>query len=114
MSRPERVAERIKMELAEIFIRELNDPRIGFITITKVDVSPDLEDAKIYVSVFGSDEEKLETMKGLESAKKFIRGKLGGKLELRGVPEIQFILDESIEKASKVWSLMNKIHDSDS
>ena len=114
MSRPERVAQRIKMELAEIFIRELNDPRIGFITITTVDVSPDLEDAKIYVSVFGSDEEKAKTMKGLESAKGFIKGMLGDKLELRGVPEIQFILDESIEKASKVWSLMNKINDSDS
>ncbi len=109
MSRPDRVGQLIKIELSEIIRKEVDDPRIGFITITDVSVSPDLENAKVFVSVLGSDEEKTNTMAGLEAAKKFIRGRLGPKLELRLVPKLSFELDSSIERASKVWGLMKKL-----
>lgn len=108
MSRPDRVAQRIKVLISEVLLREINDPRIGFITVTSVSVSPDLKNAKIYVSLLESSK-KNEAMKGLESAKKFIRGHLGDKLELRAVPEISFHFDESLEKASKLWNLMGSL-----
>jgi len=109
MSRVDRVAEKIKADVSEIIRKSVDDPRIGFITITKVSVSPDLETARIFVSVLGTDAQKQDTMKGLLSAQKLIRLKLGDKLRLRNVPEISFVLDESIEKASRVWNLMKKL-----
>lgn len=109
MSRVDRVAERIKADVSDIIRKHIDDPRIGFITITNVSVSPDLEDARIFVSVLGTEEQKQETMKGLFSAQKVIRMRLGDKLQLRTVPEISFVLDESIEKASRIWNKMNEI-----
>lgn len=109
MSRPDRVAQRIKVLVSEILLRDINDPRMGFMTVTDVTVSPDLKNAKIFVSILGEKEKKDEAMKGLESAKSFIRGLLGDKLDLRAVPQIDFHLDESIEKASRIWKLMGEI-----
>ncbi|MCX5749317.1 MAG: 30S ribosome-binding factor RbfA [Candidatus Saganbacteria bacterium] len=108
MSRSDRVAQRIKVLISEILHCEINDPRIGFLTVTDVSVSPDLKNAKIYVSVLGKENDKKEALKGLESARKFIRGCLGNKLSLRAVPEISFHHDESLEKASKLWNLMRE------
>ena len=110
MSRADRVAERIKFEVNEIITKKISDPRIGFITITKVSVSPDLKNAKIFVSIFEETKEaKADTLKGLVSAERFIKGLLGDRLNLRLVPTISFIEDDSIEKASRLWNLMKTV-----
>jgi ribosome-binding factor A len=110
MGRADRVAELIKQEVSDIISRKLNDPRIGFTSVTAVDIGEDLQNASIYVSVFGSDEQKQNTMNALSSATRFVRGELGHRLQLRDVPEIHFKLDESIEKGARVFEIINKLH----
>jgi len=110
MARADRVAELIKHEVSDIITRKLNDPRIGFTSVTVVDVGSDLRNAKIYVSIFGTPEQKNDTMAALFSATKFVRGELGHRLQLRDVPEIIFMQDDSIEKGAKVFEIINKLH----
>lgn len=110
MGRPERVGELFKAELSEIITRELKDPRLGFVTVTGVDVSPDLKHAAVYVSVLGSDETKLASLAALESAKGFMRGELGRRVRLKFLPELRFKLDTTAEESSKIQRLLGKIH----
>jgi ribosome-binding factor A len=109
MSRADRVAELIKAEVSRILHEDVNDPRIGFVSITGVDVSPDLENARIRVSIMGTEEVKQESMGGLHSASRFIRGKLGDLLELRLVPQISFVKDDSLEKGCRVLGIINQL-----
>lgn len=109
MTRVERVAELIKEEISEIIREEVSDPRIGFVSITRVDLSPDLENASVFVSILGGEEKKRESMNGLRSATNFIRGKLGHMLEMRVVPEIRFVRDDSLEKGSRVLSIISSL-----
>jgi ribosome-binding factor A len=109
MTRPERVAELIKEEVSRIIRERVSDPRIGFVSVTGVDLSPDLKNAKIFISVLGGKQEKDKTFEGLKSATPFIRGQLGQALELRFVPEIQFVHDKSIERGSRVLAIMSKL-----
>ncbi len=109
MSRADRVAGLIKAEVSDIITRRLNDPRIGFTSITMVDIGPDLLNANIHVSVLGSEEEQKLTMEALEHARKFVRSELGKRLQLREVPEVHFKQDRSIEKAAKVFEIMHKL-----
>lgn len=111
MTRADRVAELIKQEVSDIISRKLSDPRIGFTSVTSVDIGSDLKNAKIYVSVFGAPEEKKDTMAALFSATRFIRGELAGRLQLRDVPEIIFRQDDSIEKGARVFEIINKLHE---
>lgn len=97
MSRTDKVAQAIKKEISGIIHDELNDPRLGFITIMRADVTKDLRMVKVYFSVMGSQKQKDKAGEGLESAAGFIRKRLGGHLKLRFVPEIIFKLDESVE-----------------
>lgn len=110
MSRNIRLAGLLKREVINIIRNEVSDPRIGFISITDVSVSPDLKNAKIFVSIMGNEEQKQAGMDGLTSATSFIRGKLAGILEIRSVPQITFSLDDSIERGSKVLSLIAKLN----
>ena len=110
MARADRVAELIKHEVSDIITRKLNDPRIGFTSVTVVDIGNDLRNAKIYVSIFGTPEQKKDTMDALFSATKFVKGELGHRLQLRDVPEIIFMQDDSIEKGAKVFEIINKLH----
>lgn len=110
MARADRVAELIKHEVSDIISRKLSDPRIGFTSVTSVDIGSDLKNAKIYVSVYGTPQEKNNTMAALASATRFIRGELGGRLQLRDVPEIIFRQDDSIERGAKVFEIINKLH----
>jgi len=110
MTRADRVAELIKHEVSDIISRKLNDPRIGFTSVTAVDIGNDLQNARIYVSIYGSPQEKKDTMDALLSATKYIRGELGRSLQLRDVPEILFKQDESIERGAKVFEIINKLH----
>lgn len=109
--RPERLAEAIKQEISDVLRDEMKDPRIGFVTITRVVVSNDLRYAKIYVSVMGEEKQKNESAQALQRAKGFIRSELGRRIRLRHVPEISFVLDESIDHGIKVLDLLNKVKD---
>ncbi len=109
MTRVERVAELIKEEISEILREDVSDPRIGFVSITRVDVSPDLENARVFVSILGNEQRKRESMNGLRSATGFIRGKLGHLLEMRMVPEIKFVRDDSLERGSRVLSIISRL-----
>ncbi|HHW70466.1 MAG TPA: 30S ribosome-binding factor RbfA [Clostridiales bacterium] len=110
--RSERVAEEIKKEISMIIREDVKDPRISeMLSVVKVDVSRDLSHAKIYVSILGSDEEKTETIEGLESAAGFIRRELGKVLQLRHVPELDFILDSSIEYSVHISEKIKQLHE---
>jgi ribosome-binding factor A len=109
MTRQERVEELIRQEVSQILREDVSDPRIGFTSITGVEVSPDLENASIYVSILGDEKKKEEAIQGLYSATKFIRGELGHRLELRMVPKIRFYRDDSLERGSRVLGLIHKL-----
>ncbi|CCQ98078.1 ribosome-binding factor A [[Clostridium] ultunense Esp] len=105
--RTNRIAEQIKKELGFLFQRELKDPRIGFVTVMGVEVSSDLSQAKIFVSVMGSEEEKKETLKTLEKAQGFLRSEIGKRIELRHVPELIFKLDTSIDYGDRIERILS-------
>ncbi|HOL39808.1 MAG: 30S ribosome-binding factor RbfA [Dictyoglomaceae bacterium] len=101
--RSERLSALIREEVSEILLRRVKDPRISsFVVITEVQVSKDLRYAHIYVSVYGDENEKKETMEGLESAKGFIRSELGKDLRIRFIPELIFELDDSLERGDRI------------
>ncbi len=110
-TRAERVAEMMQRELGMMIQTELKDPRIGFASITRVEVSRDLSAAKVFVSVLGPDESAHETMAGLTHAGGFLRGEVGRRLKLRHAPELDFRLDQSIEKSMALQRLMHHLHD---
>ncbi len=107
--RVQRMQEEMKKEVSQILRTELKDPRIGFITITDVEISSDLRNVKIFVSVYGSDEEKAKTMDGLESASGFIRSEIGKRIQLRYTPELSFKFDESIARGARIMKLLNEV-----
>lgn len=109
MSRAERVAELIRQEVSDIITRKLNDPRIGFTSVTGVDIGADLQNANVFISIMGTEEEKKNTMAALDHATKFVRGELGHRLQLRDVPEIHFKQDQSIERGARVFELLNQL-----
>ncbi|MGI6632559.1 MAG: 30S ribosome-binding factor RbfA [Bacillota bacterium] len=107
--RQERVSALVRRVVSELLATRIKDPRIGFTSVVKVDVSRDLSIAKVYVSVFGSPEDKEESMKGLRSAQGLIRSEVAKVLGIRHAPEIQFALDEGIEHSIRVSRLLNEI-----
>lgn len=109
--RSERVSDQIKREIADILMRKIKDPRIGFVTVTDVDLADDLRNAKVFVSVLGGD--RSATLKGLESAAAFIRTELGHRLRLRFVPELLFRYDDSAERGAHIMELLNEVDDKD-
>lgn len=108
-NRSERVAEEIRKEVATMLFGEIHDPRIGFVTITKVQVSKDLRHAKVYFSILGSDEEKEKTMEGLQSSSGYMRRETGKRLKLRYFPELTFKFDDSLEYASRIEKIIKEI-----
>ncbi|WP_193196345.1 30S ribosome-binding factor RbfA [Nostoc sp. MG11] len=109
--RVSRVAELIKREVSQMLLNGIKDDRVatGMVSVTDVDVSGDLQHAKIYVSIYGTDEAKAETMAGLKSATGYVRSELGARVRLRRTPEVVFIEDRSIERGNKVLSLLNQL-----
>jgi ribosome-binding factor A len=109
--RVERVAESIKREVSQMLLNGIKDDRVGsgIVSITGVDVSGDLQHAKIFVSIYGSEEAKAETMAGLKSATGYVRSELGQRVRLRRTPEVIFIEDRSLERGMRVLSLLDKI-----
>lgn len=109
-----RVGEQIKKELSQIIQSEFKDPRIGFVTITGVDVTNDLSQAKVYLSVMGTEEQKDESLKTLLRASGFLRSELAKKIRLRVVPELLFRFDTSIDYGTRIEKLLHDIQDEDS
>lgn len=113
-NRSGRVGEQIKKELSLLIQTELKDPRIGFVTVTGVDITSDLSQAKVYLSIFGDDEKKAESLKGIEKANGFLRTELSKRIRLRYTPELIFKIDESIAYGSRIEKLLGEItHDED-
>ena len=107
--RPERVGELIREEVAAFLAGKARDPRIGFVTVTGVDVSGDLTHARIRVSVMGVDEEKERSLEGLRSAARFLRARLAKELHLRVAPELAFVLDRGIEHAARIEQVLGEL-----
>ena len=107
--REDQLSGAITRELSDLMRTRMKDPRIGFASITGVELSHDLRYAKVYVSVMGSPEEQRETMRGLDSANGFLRRELAQRLTIRHVPEISFRLDESIARGARVLDLLKKV-----
>lgn len=111
--RSDKVGDLIKVEIAHMLLRELKDPRIGFITVTGVAVSDDLRNAKVYYSVFGDEPAREDSAAGLESAKGFMKRELGRRIRLKFVPEITFLRDDSLEYARTIDNVLQRIKDED-
>ena len=108
--RSNRVGEQMKKELSEIIGRKLKDPRIGFVTVTDVAVTGDLQQATVYISVLGDSKQREDTLKGLEKAKGFMRSEIGQRIRLRKTPELFFEFDESIDYGNRIETLISQIH----
>ncbi len=102
-----RVNEAVREVVSARLAEGLRDPRIGFVTVTSVDTSPDLRQARVYVSVFGSDDERAETMAGLESARGVLQKTVGHELRMKNTPTLQFVFDESIQRGMRISELLD-------
>lgn len=109
-SRPDRVADLIRAELALLLAREVHDPGIGFVTLTRVQVSPDLQLARIYYTALGDEAARKKTVRALDRAVPFLRRQIGSRLRLKRVPELVFHYDESIAGQDRIEQLLNDIH----
>ena len=110
--RPDRVAAAIREEVANFLREGAKDPRlIAMVTVTAVDVTPDLRNAKVYVSMLGTESERASSMEALQSMASHLRPRIGRALRLRLAPEIAFKLDESIARAAKIESLLAQVRD---
>jgi ribosome-binding factor A len=107
-ARMRRVNEAIRQVLSDALAGELKDPRVGFVTVTEVNASPDLRHARVYVSVFGPEAERESTMDGLRSAHGFLQGRIGGELHLKHTPELRFMLDDTAERAARLERLLDE------
>ncbi len=107
--RIEKLQELIKQEMSKMLLREIKDPRIGFVTVTDVEMTGDLRDAKIYVSIMGDEKKVQDSLKGLQSALGFIRREIGKRIRLRFTPEISFALDTSLDYSEHIQKILLEI-----
>ena len=109
-----RVNELLRREISDLLALELRDPRLRpiLLSITGVEVSRDLKNAKVYVSIMGDAQEKEEALRGLASAEGFFRRRLGQRLDFRSIPLLRFVLDESIEKADQLFRFLKEVNSS--
>ncbi len=110
--RSQRVSHLLKKEISEIISRRIKDPRLGFLTVTDVEVAPDLKNAKVFISVF-RPEEREPTMQALEASASFVRSELGRRLRMKVIPHLAFRLDTSPEYAEKIERIFKDIHSSE-
>ena len=106
--RMRRVNEAVREVVSARLLEGLRDPRIGFVTVTSVDTSPDLRHARVYVSVLGSDEQRTETMAGLESAHGVLQQAVAHELRMKNTPTLQFVFDESINTGMRISELLDE------
>jgi ribosome-binding factor A len=109
MSRLERVGDLLREELSELILREIKDPRVGFVTITGVQVSADLRHARVYVVTHETGEGQERTLEGLQSARGYLRGALGRRLRLRCIPDLSFSVDEALEQGFRIHEILKSL-----
>src|SRR6476660_4323625 len=109
-SRPARVADQIRGELGSLLAREVHDPGIGFVTITRVSVTPDLQHARIWYTALGDDQARRNSSRALERAAPFLRRQIGSRLRLKRVPDLEFVYDESIAGQARIEQLLKDLH----
>jgi len=108
--RQERVGQLLREEISRIIERQLKDPRIGMVTVTDVKVTPDLRHARVFVSIYGSEDEARESFERIERAAGFIRSELAKEhLRIRYLPELEFRLDESIARGARIFELLEQV-----
>lgn len=108
-SRPSRVGDQVRAEIADLLAREVHDPGIGFVTLTRVQISPDLQQARIFFTTLGDEKARSTSGRALERAAPFLRRKIGARLRLRRVPELRFVYDESIAGQDRIEQLLNEV-----
>ncbi len=107
--RQKQINHSIRREISDLLIHQVNDPRIhGLISVTEVDVSPDLKQAKVYISIMGDKQEKSEVFQGIISASEFLRRELGNRMRMRYIPRLIFERDDSMEKAEHLNQLIDR------
>ena len=106
-ARMRRVNEAVRAVLGEAITKDLQDPRVGFVTVTDVKTSPDLRHARVYVSVLGDDDTRAETLDGLRSAHGFLQGRVAAELSLKHTPTLTFEYDESIDRGMRISRLID-------
>jgi ribosome-binding factor A len=109
-SRASRVGDQIRAELASLLTRNVHDPGIGFLTITHVKVSPDLQQARVYYTTIGDDKARRESARALGRATPFLRRHVGQRLRLKRVPELAFFFDEGIEKSDRIERILQQLN----
>jgi ribosome-binding factor A len=107
------VADQIRGELALLLVRDVHDPGIGFVTITRVTVSPDIQLARVYYTVLGDEKARVSSAKALERAVPFLRRQIGTRLRLKRVPELKFNYDEAVAGQDRIERLLHEIHEAD-
>ena len=112
-SRPDRVADQIRGELATLLAREVHDPGIGFVTFTRVQVSPDIQIARVFYTVLGDEKSRASSAKALDRAAPFLRRQIGSRLRLKRIPELRFQYDEATAGADRIEQILNEIHAAD-
>jgi ribosome-binding factor A len=105
-ARPDRVGEEIRQVLAELLLREVHDPGVGFVTLTRVKVSPDLQLARVFYTLMGDDGKQREAQRALERTVPFLRRQIASRIRLRRVPELRFQLDESIAHQDRIERIL--------
>jgi ribosome-binding factor A len=108
-SRPDRVADQLRAELAQLLSREVHDPGIGFVTLTRVQVSADLQSARVYYTTLGDEEARRKTERALQRAVPFLRRQIGGRLRLKRVPELAFFFDGSVAGQDRIEQLLHEL-----
>jgi ribosome-binding factor A len=111
--RPDRVGDQIRKEISELLAREVHDPGIGFVTLTDVQVTPDLQHARVLYTALGDANARRQTARALTRATPFLRRQIGQRLRLRRVPELQFTFDEGVAAQDRVEHLLREIHEHD-
>jgi ribosome-binding factor A len=112
-SRPARVGDQIRLELSELLARHVKDPGVGFVTITEVRVTPDLQAARVYYTSLGDEKARAQTRRALDRATSFLRRQVGQRLQLRRVPELEFFFDETVERADRIERIIRDLHAQD-
>lgn len=108
-SRPDRVADQLRSELALLLSREVHDPGVGFITLTRVHVSPDLQQARVMYTALGDDKSRVQTARALERVSPFLRRQIGSRLRLKRAPELKFIYDESVAGQDRIEQILHDL-----
>ena len=109
-SRPDRVADQIRSELATLLARDVHDPGIGFVTLTRVHVTPDLQQARVFYTTLGDDTARGNSARALQRAVPFLRRQIGSRLRLKRVPDLKFHYDESIAGQDRIEQILNEHH----